>query len=205
MVVEVVQVIFILLSAIILHEYSHGWVALKCGDPTAKMSGRLTLNPLKHIDPVGMIIVPMVIRLIGYMPIGWAKPVPVNFSLLRNPKRDMIWVALAGPAMNLFLAVFFSVLLKISMGVVFLERFFAVGIVINLLLAIFNLTPIPPLDGSRIVMGILPHHLARKYRQLEPFGIIILLVLVNIGFLDYIWPVFSLMAIVLGVPPDMLM
>jgi Zn-dependent protease len=202
---EIFQIIIVMLFAVILHECSHGWVALQCGDPTAKMAGRLTLNPFKHIDPLGTIIVPMVLRLLGITPIGWAKPVPVNFGLLRNPKRDMIWVALAGPVMNLFLAVMCSILLKFSMGSEFLVRLFSLGIIINLLLAVFNLTPVPPLDGSRIVMGVLPDRWARKYRQIEPFGIIILLILINTGILNYVWSVIFFMAMLLGVNVAVLM
>ncbi len=198
MISDTVQIIFILLFAVIFHECAHGWVAGKLGDPTAKLAGRLTLNPLKHIDPLGTIIVPLVLRFLGFFPVGWAKPVPVNFSRLHHPKRDMILVALAGPAMNMSLAISFSLFLKIETSS-FVQGFFARVVIINLLLAIFNLTPIPPLDGSRVLMGVLPRAIARGYSRIEPFGIIVVIALLNFGLLDFIWSIVVSLSARLGV------
>ena len=198
MITDVVQIIFVLLFSVIFHECAHGWIAGKLGDPTARLAGRLTLNPLKHIDPLGTIIVPLVLRLLGFLPLGWAKPVPVNFARLHHPKRDMIWVALAGPATNIGLAILFSQLLKLT-ALSFLQEFFILAVMVNLILAIFNLAPIPPLDGSRILMGLLPNSLARTYSRLEPFGLIIVSVLFNFGLLDFIWTIVAVLAALLGV------
>lgn len=195
---EFVVTVGVLLFAVVVHEYAHGWEANRRGDPTAKLAGRLTLNPLKHIDLVGMIIVPVVLRLLGFVPFGWAKPVPVNFRNLFNPKTDMIWVAAAGPAVNLFLAAVFSVLLKVPVPG-WAAEIFSLVIVLNLLLAVFNLVPVPPLDGSRILMGLLPRPLDRYYGYLEPFGFIILLFLLNYGFLDFVWGIVAVLAAHLGV------
>ena len=191
--IEIFEIIFVLGFAVILHECAHGWVALKFGDPTAKMMGRLTLNPLRHIDPIGTILVPIVSRLILGFPFGWAKPVPVNFMYLRNPKRDMIFVALAGPAVNMAIAVAASFFLALD------QNFFSLMIMVNLMLAIFNLTPVPPLDGSRILTGLLPTPLARKYAQLEPFGFIIVIVLLKSGALDFLNGIVISLARMLGV------
>lgn len=198
MITDVVQIIFVLLFSVIFHECAHGWIADKLGDPTARLAGRLTLNPLKHIDPLGTIIVPLVLRLLGFLPLGWAKPVPVNFARLHHPKRDMIWVAIAGPATNIGLAILFSQLLKLT-ALSFLHEFFVLAVMVNLILAIFNLAPIPPLDGSRILMGLLPNSLARTYSRLEPFGLIIVIVLLNFGLLDFIWTIVAVLAALLGV------
>ena len=179
-VLTTLQWIFVLAAAVILHEYAHGWVALKLGDPTAKLLGRLTLNPLKHIDPIGTILVPIITKLTLGFPFGWAKPVPVNFTNLRNPKRDMILVAAAGPAINIVLALIASVLFPLG------PQIFGLAVVINLMLAVFNMIPIPPLDGSRILAGFLPTSLARQYLFLEPFGFIILIVLLQMNALDFL-------------------
>ncbi len=191
MILETIQMIVVLLVAVILHEYSHGWVAYRLGDPTAKMMGRLTLNPLRHIDPMGSIAVPFLLKMAHLPPFGWAKPVPVDFRRLRNPKIDMIWVAMAGPLTNIALAAFFGLLLKFVPLAEQGQHFLSLGIVINLFLAFFNLVPIPPLDGSRVVMGLLPNQVARFYSQLEPFGFIIVLVLLNFGMLDFVWELVS--------------
>lgn len=189
----VLEIIFILGTAVILHEYAHGWAALKLGDPTAKILGRLTLNPIKHIDPIGTILVPIITKLTLGFPFGWAKPVPVNFANLRNPKQDMIFVALAGPATNIVLALIATLLLPLS------PDLFIMAIGINLMLAIFNMIPIPPLDGSRVVAGLLPTPLARQYLYLEPFGFIILLVLIQVGAFNFLgYFVMTLIKILVG-------
>ncbi|MCK5581680.1 MAG: site-2 protease family protein [Candidatus Omnitrophica bacterium] len=201
MYIEIIQVVFVLFFSVVLHECAHGWVAYKLGDPTAKLAGRLTLNPIKHIDPFGTIILPVMLKLMGFLPLGWAKPVPVNFLRLRNPKRDMIFVALAGPATNIVLAVVAVQFLKLGVYPL-LNEFLLTVIFINLLLAIFNLVPVPPLDGSRIVMGLLPPQIARSYAQIEPFGLLVVIILLNLGLLKFVWKVVILLAILLGVNPN---
>lgn len=190
MIAEIPILIVILFSAVILHEYAHGWVAYKCGDSTAKDAGRLSLNPLKHIDPFGTILLPatlIALRLLGVPTFifGWAKPVPVNFHRLNNPRRDMIWVGLAGPLINIFLAVIFSQWLKTDPPRV-LYTFMEMAIFFNLLLAVFNMIPIPPLDGSRLVMGLLPGRYAAYYSRLEPYGILIVVALIPLGLFHHV-------------------
>ena len=172
MVLEIVFIAVILFFAVVVHEYAHGWVAYKLGDPTAKMAGRLTLNPIMHVDPVGTIFLPGVLialRLLGLNTFlfGWAKPIPVNFSRLRNPRRDMVLVALAGPAVNILMAVAVSQLTRLPLPLE-VYKFVEAAVFINLLLAIFNMRPIPPLDGSRLAMGRLPKELGVPYSRLEP-------------------------------------
>ena len=177
------------LFAITVHEVAHGWVAKKLGDDTAFVLGRLTLNPIKHIDPIGTILVPGVLLLVGGFVFGWAKPVPVDWQRLRNPKHDMIWVALAGPGSNLLMAIGWAILLKF--GVVLNHSTITIpllymgsaGILINLVLMVLNLLPIPPLDGSRVVAGLLPTSLALKFGRIEPYGLMIILVLFMSGLI----------------------
>ncbi len=202
---EIFVLLFILIPAVILHECAHGWVAWRLGDPTAKIAGRLTLNPLKHIDPMGTIVLPgiiLVLRSLGaQLPIlGWAKPVPVNFNALRNPKRDMILVALAGPAVNIVFAIIFSQLLRLKSSPIILE-IAASAVFINLLLAVFNLMPIPPLDGSRFILGILPKPLAYWYAQLEPYGLLLVVLFLYSGggFQRVVLPIVVWLARYLGV------
>lgn len=166
--------------AITLHEASHGYAALRFGDPTAKEQGRLTLNPLHHIDPFGTLILPALLLLFSGVAFGYAKPVPVNFNRLNKPKRDMIFVAAAGPATNLVLA-FLSVLalplsahLPAGLGPWAIQNFYN-SVVINLILAVFNMIPIPPLDGGRVAVGLLPHPLDRQLAGVERYGFIILI------------------------------
>ena len=192
--------IAIFFLAVILHECAHGWVAYRLGDPTAKLLGRLTLNPVKHIDPVGTVILPAMLFLI-HSPIlfGWAKPVPVNFSNLRNPKRDMIWVGLAGPFVNVILAVFCSRLLQFNFSDL-ANGLLELAITVNLLLAVFNMIPIPPLDGSRLVLGLLPNRYAFAYSRLEPYGIILVFFLLYFGVIEkLLWPVVVSWSQLLGV------
>ena len=202
----IVQVIAVsalpLLFAITLHEVAHGWVASKLGDKTALMLGRISLNPLKHIDPIGTIILPLVLLLIGGVIFGWAKPVPVAWQNLNNPRRDMAVVALAGPASNLVMALLWALIAKICLvlynnqiySVLFdIDRFFYAaanyGIFINIILMVLNLLPIPPLDGSRVVSSILPPRWTAHYERIEPFGIFILIALLFFGVLGTVlWP-----------------
>src|SRR5476649_2042076 len=174
-----------LIFAITVHETAHGWVASKCGDPTAKMLGRLTLNPIKHIDPVGTIIVPSILFFLGGFLFGWAKPVPITWRNLKKPRRDMALVAAAGPMANLAMAFFWVAIVKLGMG--FHSAPFAymgqIGISINLVLMLLNLIPIPPLDGSRIVASLLSPKLAYRFNQLEVYGFLILVLLLASGLL----------------------
>ena len=173
-----------LLFAITLHEAAHGWAASKLGDHTARMMGRVTLNPVKHIDPIGTILVPLllVIMSVGFI-FGWAKPVPINFRALKSQKSGMILVALAGPGANFLMAIGWVIIAIISINLnqpIFLKMA-GIGIFFNILLAVFNLLPIPPLDGSRVISALLPGPLAYKYGQFEQYGFLILLGLMYIG------------------------
>ena len=182
------------LLAITLHEAAHGWMASKFGDHTARMMGRVTLNPVKHIDPVGTIVVPLALLVMstGFI-FGWAKPVPINFNALRSPKSGMIWVALAGPGANLIMAIGWIFIAILSINIPVMLKMAGAGIFINILLAVFNLLPIPPLDGSRVISALLPNPLAYKYNQLERFGFVILIGLMFIGGFSYIvWPIVGL-------------
>lgn len=175
------------LLAITLHEAAHGYVARMFGDSTAYMLGRVTLNPIKHIDPVGTILVTLAIVLIskfaggaGFL-FGWAKPVPVNFANLRHPKRDMIWVAAAGPGINLVMAIAWALVLRLLVEFQVEERFWAemakAGVFVNIGLMALNLLPLPPLDGGRILVGLLPNKLAYALSRVEPYGFFILIFL----------------------------
>lgn len=179
--------------AITVHEFAHGWVANQCGDETARMLGRLTLNPIKHIDPMGTILVPIVLYFTGSpFLFGWAKPVPINFNALKYPKRDMILVALAGPASNFIMALLwsFAIIIALSLESQLLIEMAKFGVVINLVLGVFNLLPLPPLDGSRIVSALLANNLAYYYNKLEVYGLYIVLALLFFGiFQKVILPV----------------
>ena len=178
-----------LLFAITLHEAAHGWVASKLGDHTARMMGRVTLDPTKHIDPIGTIAIPLVLLLSssGFI-FGWAKPVPINFNALRNGKNGMILVALAGPGANIFMAIcwLFVMIIAINMNMNVLIEMGGIGILVNCVLAVFNLLPIPPLDGSRVISALLPNRLAYQYNQLEQYGLYILLGLMFLGGFNYL-------------------
>ena len=179
----VAQVIAVAVPAILantLHEAAHGFIALMFGDPTAKEEGRLTLNPIRHVDPVGTILLPLVLKLSGAPIFGWAKPVPVDFSRLRNPRRDMVWVALAGPGMNILLALisailFHSLALLPMSAVPFVAEMLRNSLGINVLLAVFNMIPLPPLDGGRVAVGLIPLPLARSLARTEKYGMFVLL------------------------------
>jgi Zn-dependent protease len=198
--IETISIIFILLFSVIAHECAHGFVALWCGDPTAKEAGRLTANPLKHIDLFGTIVLPTVLRIMGFFPIGWAKAVPVDFTRLRHPKKDMLWVGLSGPAVNIFLALS-AALIHTAWPSAPIEarQFFVTVLVVNLFLAFFNLTPIPPLDGSRVIFSLLPDKIAYEYAKMERFGIIVVLVLLNFGLFDIIATLVGMCLRVLGI------
>ncbi len=210
-IVSIVISVFVLLFAITIHEASHGWAAHKMGDPTAYNLGRVSLNPLAHIDPIGTILFPLILLILKAPLFGWAKPVPVNPINLRNPRRDNLWISAAGPASNLAAAAIAlagillfktmkpelkSFLGSFLLGHGFLPRglyplqgltlllFYAV--LINTYLAIFNLIPIPPLDGSGVLMGLLSDEAAQKYERIRPFGFIIVLALIYLGLLNII-------------------
>ena len=181
------------LFAITVHEAAHGYAARYYGDHTADRLGRITLNPLKHIDPVGTIVMPLVLYIAtsGAFLFGYAKPVPVNFGNLRNPKRDMVWVALAGPASNFFQAVFWKLLLIVLVVSGVQEPFFVEmaqgGVLVNLVMWAFNLFPLPPLDGGRILVGLLPYKQAHQVSRIEPYGFFIVMALVLAGVVTSIW------------------
>jgi Zn-dependent protease len=175
-----------ILFSIILHEIAHGVVANRFGDDTAKRAGRLTLNPIPHIDPFGSVVLPIVLSVMGSpFVFGWAKPVPVSFRNLRNPKRDMVAVALAGPGTNILLAVLSAVAAHVSdaIGVNWLTAMAIIGVQINVVLAVFNLVPILPLDGGRVLFGLLPREPALAFARLEPYGMLIVMGLLFTGTL----------------------
>ncbi len=179
--------------AVVLHEVAHGWVAERLGDDTARWMGRLTLNPLKHIDPIGTVVIPIALIVIG-SPIlfGYAKPVPVDFRKLRRPKQDMVWVALAGPAANILLALASALVLWLSVHLQASAAWVAeplslmcqASILINIVLCIFNLIPLPPLDGGRVAVGLLPGPAAYRLSRLEPYGFIIVVALLLLGVIQ---------------------
>jgi len=195
------------LFAITVHEVAHGWVALKLGDRTAQMMGRLTLNPFKHIDPIGTVLVPGALLLLGGFIFGWAKPVPVTYQNLRKPKTDMAWVALAGPMSNLVMAIIWAIAAKaglmmvqadMAMGEPLLFMGIA-GVLINAMLMMLNLLPLPPLDGGRILVSVLPGPISWQVSRLEPYGFIILLALLYFGMLSLVlWPLISALLMVLS-------
>ncbi|HET7596097.1 MAG TPA: site-2 protease family protein [Burkholderiales bacterium] len=203
--------------AITLHEAAHGYVAKHFGDLTAYAEGRVSLNPLRHIDPVGTVALPLALLALsklfagGGIVFGWAKPVPVNFANLRHPKRDMLWVAAAGPFSNLAMALLWAGALKIGIsapGSYFalpLALMGAAGVFFNAIIMVLNLLPLPPLDGGRILVSLLPHRLAYNVSRIEPYGFVILIVLLVSGLLAKIlWPVIGLMmtllAALIGIP-----
>ncbi|OIR11046.1 peptidase family M50 [mine drainage metagenome] len=171
------------LFAITLHEAAHGYAARHFGDLTAYQQGRISLNPMHHIDPIGTILLPLLTLFVGGILFGWAKPVPVNFAALRRPKQDMFWVALAGPASNLAMALIWGLMIKLAL--MFPGNYFAepligmsqIGVTINAVLLVLNLLPLPPLDGGRIAISLLPHRQAYKLSKVEPYGMVILILL----------------------------
>jgi Zn-dependent protease len=171
------------LFAITLHEAAHGYAARHFGDMTAYAQGRISLNPLRHIDPIGTILLPLLTLFVGGILFGWAKPVPVNFSALRHPKKDMLWVALAGPAANLVMALFWGAMFKLALsmpGSYFAEPLLGMaqfGVTINAILLVLNLLPLPPLDGGRVAISLLPHRQSFQLAKIEPYGMVILIVL----------------------------
>lgn len=201
-----------LLFAITVHETAHGFVAKLCGDRTAQMMGRLTLNPIKHIDPIGTLLIPAVMLMVSNFVFGWAKPVPVTWQNLKNPKRDMALVALAGPGANLLMALMWAIVAKIALSInvnpqvgpdAALFIMGQAGIFINLLLMVLNLLPIPPLDGSRVLTTLLPPKAAYQYNRLEPYGFFILLFLMFTRVLYFvmapmIFGLYHLIAIAFG-------
>jgi Zn-dependent protease len=182
------------LFAITVHEVAHGWVAKQLGDPTAEMLGRLTLNPIKHIDPLGTVLVPGLLLLMGGFVFGWAKPVPVTYENLHRPKTGMAIVAAAGPLANLLMAILWTMVLKVGIGLTGtldwvaspLKSMGEAGILINVVLMLLNLLPIPPLDGGRVLAGLLPGPLSWQLGRIEPYGFLILLALLATGVLGRI-------------------
>lgn len=181
------------LFAITIHEAAHGYVARHFGDNTAYMMGRVTLNPLKHVDPVGTILMPLLLYFAthGAFLFGYAKPVPVNFGRLRHPKRDSVWVALAGPASNFIQALLWAILFTVLAGLGLTERFFLemakAGVLVNLVMCAFNLFPVPPLDGGRVLVGLLPARQSYALSRVEPWGFFIVMALVLVGIVSRFW------------------
>jgi Zn-dependent protease len=192
-VLEIAIIIVVLLFSVIIHEVAHGYVASLNGDPTAKMLGRLTLNPIPHIDPMGTILMPLILYMLHLPIIGMARPVPVNPRNYRNYRWGELTVSAAGCVSNLALAVIFAFLLRLGFGNLGLRTLAEYGIQINILLALFNLIPIPPLDGSHILSLFLPPNLARLYAYLEPVGLILILILFYTGIMGlFLLPAYRL-------------
>lgn len=192
----------LLLIAMTVHEFAHGLVAYKLGDSTARLSGRLTLNPLAHIDFFWTVLLPLVLFISssGNFVFGAAKPVPINYQALKNPKRDIIWIGLSGPLANLILAFIIAQILKLALLSGILVYLLLNLLVINVALALFNLIPIPPLDGSRVLMGLLPGGLSRQYVSLERYGFIILFAFIWLWVFDrLLWPLAGLVIRLMGV------
>ncbi|MEK9770948.1 MAG: site-2 protease family protein [Nitrosomonadales bacterium] len=180
-----------ILFAITVHEAAHGYAAKYFGDKTAHYLKRISLNPLRHIDPVGTIVIPVIMFLTSPFIFGWAKPVPVNFNNLKNPKKDMFWVALAGPASNFLMAILWTIVYKLiflfpTSASMFIRGMCEIGIFINLLLMVLNLLPIPPLDGGRIAISLLPQPYSYKLASIERYGMFILIFLLLTGFLSFL-------------------
>ena len=196
LIIKIVIAAIPILLAITVHEASHGYAAKYFGDLTAEKLGRISLNPFKHIDPLGTILLPAITLIFGGVLFGWAKPVPVNFDNLRNPKKDMFWVAAAGPFSNLIMAIGWSMLLgaikyALSQGTFspafpYLLQMCFIGVSINIVLMVLNLLPMPPLDGGRIAVSLLPNNLAVKLAQVEKYGFVILIALMFTGVLNKI-------------------
>jgi Zn-dependent protease len=192
----------LLLIAMTVHEFAHGLAAYKLGDSTAKFSGRLTLNPLAHIDPFWTILLPLILFLStsGHFVFGAAKPVPIDYRALKNPKRDIIWIGVSGPLANLILAFITAQVLKFIPLPAVAVYLFSNLLLINVVLALFNLIPIPPLDGSRVLMGLLPEGLSQMYTSLERYGFIILFLFIWLGVFDrLLWPMVGLVIRLMGV------
>jgi Zn-dependent protease len=190
-----------ILFAITVHEAAHGWMAKRLGDRTAEMLGRVSLNPLKHIDPIGTILVPLLVFLMSGFVFGWAKPVPVNYRNLHNPRRDSALVALAGPGANLLMALLWAMAILLGVALLQTTQWFAVplilmgvaGVLFNTVLMALNLLPILPLDGGRVLNSLLPPRMAVTYSKLEAYGLIIVIVLLATGLLGYVlWPLVGL-------------
>lgn len=192
----------LLLLAVSAHEFAHGWVAYRRGDNTAKQAGRLTLNPFAHIDIFWTLILPLSLFILsgGAYVFGAAKPVPINYQALKNPKRDIIWIGLSGPLANFLFALILSALFRLVPQQAVLSLIIRHLIYINILLGVFNLIPVPPLDGSRILMGLLPRKLAALYAVIEPFGFILIILLMRSIFKLVIGPLISIILNLLGIP-----